>query len=191
MYSNHVHVAITRRNAAIAHDNRHLVQRFGQRGPEIPVIDSAAQIGARIAFHGVVEVGEFERVAQEEHRRVVADHVPIAFFGVELNGKTANVALSVSRAALAGNGREAGKQIRFLADLREDFRLRITRNVVGYGKAAVGAATLGMHAALRDHLAVEVRELLEEPHILQQLRAAWASRHHILVMGDRATGVRG
>ena len=43
-----------------------------------------------------------------------------------------------------------------------------------------------MHAALGDHLAVEVGELLEEPHVLQQLRAACAGRQHVLVVGHWA-----
>ena len=30
-----VHVAVARRNAAIAHDDRYLMQRFGQEGPEV------------------------------------------------------------------------------------------------------------------------------------------------------------
>ena len=89
------------------HDDRHLVQRLGQQRPEVPVVVGAAQAGARVALDRVVEVGEAQRIAEEEHRRVVADDVPVAFLGVELHREAADVALGVGRAALAGDGREA------------------------------------------------------------------------------------
>ncbi|EKD88560.1 MAG: hypothetical protein ACD_34C00465G0001 [uncultured bacterium] len=54
-----VHISEAGRNASIAHGDGHLMQRFGQGGPEIPVIFGAAHIGARIAFNGMVEIREF------------------------------------------------------------------------------------------------------------------------------------
>ena len=48
-----------------------------------------------------------------------------------------------------------------------------------------------MHAPLGDHLAVEVGELLQEPDVPQQLRAARAGGHHVLVVDDRTAGVGG
>ena len=46
-----------------------------------------------------------------------------------------------------------------------------------------------MHAAFRDHLAVEMREFFQVPQVLQQHRTAWAGGEHILVVGDG--GARG
>ena len=179
-----VHVAIGERDAAIAHDDRDLVQRLGQRGPEVPVVLRAAQVGARVALHGVVEVRELERVAQEEDRRVVADEVPVALFGVELHGEAADVALGVGRAALAGHGGEAHEHLGLLADGREDLGLGVAGDVVGDGEGAVGARALGVHPALGDHLAVEVGELLQEPDVLEQGRPAAARGHDVLVVDD-------
>jgi len=73
-----IHVAIAGRDSAIAHDDGDLVKGLGQRGPEIPVVPGATHVGARIALYRMVEVGELERVAQKEDRRVVADQVPVA-----------------------------------------------------------------------------------------------------------------
>ena len=42
-----------------------------------------------------------------------------------------------------------------------------------------------MHAPFGDDFAVEVGELLEEPDILQQFRAARAGGHDVLVVGNR------
>ena len=81
------------------------------------LFSGAAQVGARVALDRVVEVGELQRVAEEEHRRVVADHVPVAFLGVELQREAADVALGVGRAALAGDGGEAGEHLASVADL--------------------------------------------------------------------------
>ena len=112
-----MHVAVGLRDAAVAHDDGDLVQRLGQVGPEVPVVLGAAQVRARVALDRVVEVGELQRVAEEEHRRVVADEVPVAFLGVELQREAADVALGVGRAALAGDGGEAGEHLGLLADL--------------------------------------------------------------------------
>jgi hypothetical protein len=61
------------------------------------------KVGARVALDRVVKVRKLERVAQKEHRRVVAHHVPVAFFRVKLDRKAANIALRVRRAG--GGGR--------------------------------------------------------------------------------------
>src|SRR5690606_39535193 len=46
----------------------------------------------------------------------------------------------------------------------------------------VGARALGMHHPLRDALAIEVGQLLEQPDVLQQDRAAPTGRHRVLVV---------
>ena len=66
----------------------------------------------RVALLRMDEVGELERIAHEEDRRIVADDVPVAFFGIEAQRKAAHVALGIGRAALAGHGREAQEQLR-------------------------------------------------------------------------------
>jgi len=60
-----------------------------------------AQIVVRAALLRADEVLEFHRVADEEHRRVVPDHVVVALAGVELQRKTARVTPCIGAAALA------------------------------------------------------------------------------------------
>src|SRR6202035_3209827 len=115
-----VHMAEALRDAAVRHRDGDLVQSLGQQCPEVPIVVRTAQPGARVPLDRMVEVGEAERVAEEEHRRVVADNVPIAFFGVELQRSAAYVALRVRGAALTGNGGEAHEHWRLLADRAED-----------------------------------------------------------------------
>jgi len=52
---------------------------------------------------------------------------------------------------------------------------------------AVGAGTVGMHAALGDNLPIEVGEFLQKPDILQKRRASFPSGQCVLVVGDGST----
>ena len=59
------------------------------------------------------------------------------------------------------------------------------------GQRAEGARALGMHHALGDALAVQVRQLLDQLVVLHQQRAARAGGQRILVVRHRGTGVGG
>ena len=63
----------------------------------------------------VDEIGEFQRIAHEEDRRVIADEIPVAFAGVELQREAAHIALRIGGAELTSNCREAQQQRRFRA----------------------------------------------------------------------------
>ena len=158
-----VHMAVAGGDAAFAHDDGDLVQGFGQQRPKVPVIRGRTHIGARVAFDGFVQVGEFARVAQEEHRRVVADHIPVAFFGIELQGKAADVAFRIGCAALACYGGETGEHFGFLTDFAEDFGAGVFCDVVRHGKRTERARTFGVHTAFRDDFAHEVGEFFIQP----------------------------
>ena len=125
-------------DAAVAHGDGDLVQRFGQVGPKAPVVLRVAQIGARVALDRAVEVGKLQRVAVEEHRRVVAHDVPVAFSGIEAQREPADVALGVSPATLAGDSGEPGEHLAGVADLTEDFSLRVLGDVVRHAERAEG-----------------------------------------------------
>ena len=61
----------------------------------------------RLLLRRVDQIGKLYRVLNEEHRDVVADDVPIALLGVELDGEAAHVARKVRRALVAGDRGEA------------------------------------------------------------------------------------
>ena len=79
----------------------------------------------------VDQVGELDRVLDEENRDIVAHHVPVALHRVELDREAAGVAGEIGRAAVAGDGREAGKRRRRHADLGQHLRRRIVGDAVG------------------------------------------------------------
>ena len=161
-----VHVAIGVGDASVAHGDGNLVQGFRQQGPEIPIVARTSHVGARVTLHGMVEVGEFQRVAQEEHRSVVAHEVPVALFGVELDGKAADVAFGISRAAFACDGRKANEEFRLFTDFGEDGSFGVFCNVVCHRKRAECTRTFGVHAAFRDDFSVEVCQFFKKPYVL-------------------------
>ena len=148
----------------------------------------AAQVGARMALLRVDEVGELERIADEEDRRVVAHQIPVALVGVELHGKAAHVTLGVGRAHLSGHGGKARDQWRDPAHFREDAGTGVARDVLGDGEGAEGAPALGVDDALGDALAVLVGQLLQQVPVLHQHRAARAGGQAVLVVDHRGTG---
>ncbi len=118
-----VHVAVGGGDAPVAHDDGDLVERLRQGGPEVPVVLGAAHVGAGVPFHGVVEVGELEGIAEEEDRRVVSHEVPVPFFGIEFHRKAPDVPLGVGGAALAGHSGKAQEESVFLPIWEKIFAL--------------------------------------------------------------------
>src|SRR6266850_4443373 len=80
------------------------------------------------------EIGELIRVAHEEHGRVVAHQIPVAFLGIELDRKASHIALGVGSPELAGDGREPQDQGRLGAGL-QCLRLGVFRDVAGDRKS--------------------------------------------------------
>src|SRR5882724_13639372 len=102
----------------------------------------------------VDEVGKFVRIANKEHRRVVAAHIPVAFVSVELEGEAAHIALGVCCAALPRYGGEAQQAIGFLANLREDAGLGVLADIVSDSQCAVSSRAFGVDGALGNALAI-------------------------------------
>ena len=96
------HEAERPRDRPVRHDPHDHVHRLGRKGYEVPEIVvrrrglRKAAVGLRL--HGVNDVGKLDCILDEEHRDVVADDVPVAFLGIELDGKSAHVAGKVERA---------------------------------------------------------------------------------------------
>ena len=83
-----VHVSEPIRSASITHQNGHLVRGLRRQPEEVPHRARVLQVSPGVSLLSVDEVGEFQRVPNEEDRRVVAGHVPVALFRVELERET-------------------------------------------------------------------------------------------------------
>ena len=65
---------------------------LGGQGDEVPEIVvgglGLGETAVGLFLGSVDEVGELDRVLNEEYRNVVADDVPVAFLGIQLDGET-------------------------------------------------------------------------------------------------------
>ena len=125
-----VHVAPGLRNTTITHQPRHLVRRLRPQCPEVPLHVVVTQARAGQSLLTTDEVGELDRVLDEEDRGVVADEVVVPVLGVELHGKSARVAPGVRAALFACDSGESDKRLGGLARLKE-LRLRVAGDVAG------------------------------------------------------------
>ncbi|MCY1230084.1 hypothetical protein D9M72_424810 [compost metagenome] len=178
------------RQAAVAHEPGHLVCGLGGQGPEIPLHVGVAQVGARQALLGVDEVRELDAVADEEDGGVVAHEVVVALGGVELHGEAAGIAPGVGGAVLAGHRGEADQHFGFHARLQEG-GLGVLGDVLGGGELTERAAALGVDYALRDTLAVELGELLDQVVVGQDDGAVSADSLRVSIGSDGSTGLCG
>ena len=160
------------RDRPVGHDPHDHVHALGRQRDEVPEIVvrglrlRKAAVGLRLGR--VDDVGELDRVLDEEHRDVVADQVPVAFLGVELDREAAHVAGQVRRALAAGHGREAHERLGLLALALEQVGAGdVGQRLVGL-EVAVRAIAARMDDALRDALMVEMEDLLAEMEVLEQ-----------------------
>ena len=63
-------------------------------------------MGPGMALLGMNEVGELVGIPNEEHGRVVADQIPVAFIRIELDREAAHVPLGIGGTELTGPRRE-------------------------------------------------------------------------------------
>ena len=166
MAAESMHMAVRIRNTAVTHDDGHLVQRFRERGAEVPLILGTSHIGAGVSLDSMVEVRKLERVAQEEDGCIIADQVPVAFFGVELHGKAADITLGIGSTAFTGHGGKANKEVGLFTHSGKYFGFGIPGNIVGDSEGTKGAGTFGVHTPFRDNLTVKMAKFFQEPDIL-------------------------
>ena len=136
------------------------MRRLRGERPEVPLHVVVAQVVVRAALLRADEVLELQRVAQEEHRGVVPDHVVVALGRVELQREAARVTPGVGAAPLPGHGGEPDEGVRGGAGL-EHRGLGVGADVLRHLEVAERAAALGVRLPLRDPLPVEVRHLLD------------------------------
>jgi len=79
------------------------VKRVWCVGPEVPNHVWIAQVGLRVSFLAVNKVRELHRVLNEEDGGVVAYHVVVTFFSIELNSEASGISDGVSGANFTSN----------------------------------------------------------------------------------------
>lgn len=124
--------------------------------------------------------------------QIVADQIPIAVDGFELDGEAARIACGFRRFLAADHSGEADEHGRLDPGLCQHLRTR----VLGRGlladfsvrfEIAMSTGAAGMHDAFGNALAIEMRDLFDELIILERRRAALADGAQTLVVGDWMT----
>ena len=176
-------------NRPVGHDPHDHVHAFRAEADEVPEIVMGglrlrkAAIGRGLG--GVDQVRKFDCVLDEEDRDIITDNVPIAFLGVELDGKTAHVARDVGRPLGPRDGGEAHKGLGLFADALENVGARDVGQALGQFEIAMRAIAAGVDDALGNPLMVEMKDFFAEVEILQQRRAARTLFQAVLVVSDR------
>ena len=140
---------------------------------------------------GMDQIGKLDRVLNEEDRDVVAHKIPVAFLGVELHRKAANVTRQVGRALVAGHRREAHERLDRLTGPLENVGAGQVGQRFLQLEGPVRAIAARMDDPLRNALMVEMEQLLAENLILDQMRTACAHFQRVLVVGDRGAHLGG
>ena len=176
------------RDRPVGHDPHDHVHALGRERDEVPEVVVGGlrlrEAPVRLRLGGVDQVGELDRVLDEEDGDVVADEVPVPLLGVELHGEAADVAGEVGRALAAGDGREADEDGRLLALALEEVGPGDVGERLVVLEVAVGAVAAGVDDPLGDALVVEVEDLLAEVEVFQERRAAGTGPERVLVVGD-------
>lgn len=185
-----VHLAVAGGRAIVGVHPRQHVRGLGLVREEVEEAVRVLHVAVGRRLERVDHVRELHRVADEEHRQVVADQVPVAFAGVELGGEAARIAQRLRRMAAVDHAGEAHEH-RCLFAGREDLGAGQVGDVLGGDEHAVRAGAARVDDALGNALAIKALQLLDELHVLQQDRAVGAGRLRILVVADRRAVVAG
>ncbi|MNS85587.1 hypothetical protein D3C72_1194550 [compost metagenome] len=189
MHAKALHHPVAARNATIGHHPHQHMGGLRHQRHKVPerVVGRRRLRHAvmRLGFYRVHQVRKLHRVLDEEDRHVVADQVPVAFVGIELDGKAAHVARGVLGPPLARHRGKAHEHRRALAGFGKQGR----RGQVGQGLVAlevtVGGRAARVHDALGNALVIEVRNFFTQDEVFQQRRPAHARLERMLVVGNR------
>lgn len=165
-----VHLAPAVGDTAVTHKDHDLVDGLGvlrQVIPEVGRVVAVRQVGLRVALLSVDEVRELGRVAQEENRSVVGNHVPVALLSPELDTETTRVTSKIGATALTTNGRETDGDGALLALLEDVGKAQVVQRL-GSPVETVGTTALSVNDTLGNALAVEVREQINQVEILKE-----------------------
>lgn len=155
--------------------------------PEVPHHIVRLQVVPGISLLGVNEIGELYGVSDEEDRCVIAYHVVVALFSVELNGESSRVSCRICRALLSSNSREPDNNISLFSNSVQESGFGVVSDIMGHLESPKSTCSFGMNYTFRDSFPVKFGQLVNKSKVLEQNRALRTSSHRILVIIDRAS----
>ena len=111
-------------------------------------------------------IWEFYGVSYEEDWYVVSYQVVVSVFGVELDGKASGITSCVCGSSRANHRRGPDKDGCLLLWVLKEFCTGVPCHTLVHLEVTMRTSAFGVHYSLRDALTVEVRELLDQMHVL-------------------------
>ena len=166
------HEAQRARDRPVRHDPHDHVHALGRQRDEVPEIVvrrlRLREAAIRLRLGGVDQIGKLDRILDEEDRDVVADQIPVAFLGVELDREAAHVARQVRRALDCRPPSRTARTPRSSRPCAGTGRRGSRRPATRRSRNSRAPPAPRMHHPLRDALVVEVEDLLAKMEILEQ-----------------------
>jgi hypothetical protein len=139
------------------------MRRLGMKILEIPEIIVCAlrlrHLVVRLGLAGVDNVGELHGVLDEEDGDVVTDDIPVSLLGVELDGKSADIADRIGTASAAEYGRETDEDGRLTRGVCEDGGEGEVLGALEHAEGTECASASGMDNSLRNTLMIKAVDL--------------------------------
>ncbi|MNV14017.1 hypothetical protein D3C71_1046860 [compost metagenome] len=169
------------------HDHVHAFRCQTDEVPKIVVRRLSLREGAiRLLLGRVDEIRKLDGVLDEEDRDIVADQIPVAFFGVHLDGKTADVAHEIGRSFVAGDRGKADENwCRLTSPLEHVCPGVLSKRLIRL-EIAVRTIPARMHDALWNSLVIEMEDFFSEMEVLHQSGSARTYTQCVLIVGDRS-----
>jgi len=184
-----IHEAEGARNCPIRHHPHDHVHGFRGEAYEIPkIVMRRLGLGkSAIGFllGGMYEVRKLYSVLNEEDRDIVCNHIPITFFGVELDREASYVARKIGRPLVARHSRKTDEHGGLLADFGQHFRSGIIGETFIEPESSMHAEASCVYDTLRDALMVEMKDFLAKMKILEERWAPFTDLQTVLVVRDR------
>lgn len=112
-------------NATIRHGPHQHVRRLGVHIRKVPEIRMCRlrlrDLIVRLWLAGVDQICKLDGILDEEDGDVVSHEVPVAFFRVEFDSKSANISDGVGRTTTSENGGETEEEGRLSRRIGQDF----------------------------------------------------------------------
>ncbi len=137
----------------------------------------------RFRLNGMNDIGELDRILNEENRNIIGDKIVVAVFGIELCCKSPHIAGSIGRTARADYSGETYEDRRLHGRVLQKFGHRVLRNRFIGLKVPVYAKSTRMNDTLRNALMIEVGHFLAKMEILHQGRSPPARLKRIIGVG--------
>lgn len=126
-------------------------------------------------FECVYHIGEFHAVADEKYGDVVANHIKIAFPGVELDSKPTRISECFWTTTFVNDCRETSNEGGLDTGGSEEISACEMRDVVGDFEEALGRSTTCVDDAFWDAFTIKIGEFLDELVVFEENGACWVT----------------